>query len=98
MIVALGENDAGKMAILKAVAERRGVVDEEKLKRLASGDASDDGRLRVSSHLRGVLCEIGLQCAIATVDIMETVETQAILIGNEEWNDLELRLLWIWEL
>ena len=29
LIVALGGNDAGKMAILKAVAERHGVVDKE---------------------------------------------------------------------
>ena len=85
MIVALGENDAGKMVILKAVAERRGVFGKEEFRRLASGEASDEERLlRDPGHLRGPLCEIGLHCAIAPVNAMETVETQAILIANED--------------
>ena len=37
----------------------------------------------------GALCAIGLHCAIAPINVMETVETQAILIANEDWNDLE---------
>ena len=45
--VALGENDAGKMAILKAVAERHGAAGKEELRRLASGEASDEERLHV---------------------------------------------------
>ena len=32
--------------------------------------------------------EIGLHCAIAPVNVMEIVETQAILMAIEEWNDL----------
>ena len=72
LIVALGGNDAGKMAIQKAVAERHGVVDEEKLKTLALDEASLEERLRIPSHLRGALCEIVLHCAIAPINAMET--------------------------
>ena len=84
LIEALGENDAGKMAILKAVSERHGVVDKEKLRRLASDEASDGERLHIPGHLRGALCEIGLHCAIAPVNVKETVETQVLLIANED--------------
>ena len=92
LIVALGENEAGKMAILKAIAERHGVVDKEALRKLASGEDSDEERLRVPGHLRGAMCEIGLHCAIAPINVMETPETKAILMANEEWNDLEFEV------
>ena len=39
LIGALGENDVGKMAILKAVAERHDVFGTEALRMLASGEA-----------------------------------------------------------
>ena len=90
--MARGENDAGKMAILKAVAERHSVVGMEKLRGLASGEAPDEERLCVLSHLRGALCDIGLHCAIVPINVMETVETQAIFIANEDWNDLEFEV------
>ena len=79
------------MAILKAVAERRGVVDEKKLGRLVSGEPLPEERLSAPSHLRA-LVEIGLYCAIAPVNVMETIETQAILMANEDWNDLEFEV------
>ena len=92
LIVARGENDAGKMAILKAVAEHHGVIEDKMTERLASGRALPEELLRVPSHLRAVLCEIGLHCAIALVNVIETVETKAILMASEEWNDLELEV------
>ena len=51
LIVALGENEAGKIATLKAIAERRGVVDKEVPRKLAFGEASDEERLHVPAHL-----------------------------------------------
>ena len=97
LTVALGENDVGKMAILKAVAECHGVVDEKKLKRLASGESSPEERLRVPSHLRGALCEIGLHGAIAPINVMETVETQRSAWPTRSGTISSLRLLWIRE-
>ena len=38
------------------------------------------------------MCEIGLHCAIAPINVMETLETQAILMANEDWNDLEFEV------
>ena len=38
------------------------------------------------------MCEIGLHCAMAPINVMETLETQAILMANEEWNDLEFEV------
>ena len=43
------------------------------------------------------MCEIGLHCGIAPVNATETVETQAILMANEDWNDLDFELRWIQE-
>ena len=37
--MALGDSESGKMAILKAIAERHGVADDETLRKLASGEA-----------------------------------------------------------
>ena len=58
------------MAKLKAVAERHGVFDKEALRKLASGEASDEKLRRVPGHLRGAMCEIGLHCAIAPINVM----------------------------
>ena len=60
--------------------------------RLASGEALTQERLRLPSRLRGALCEISWHCVIAPVNVMETVETQAILMANEEWNDLDFEV------
>ena len=38
------------------------------------------------------MCEIGLHCAMAPINVMETLETQAILMAQEEWNDLEFEV------
>ena len=51
LIVALGENDSGKMAILKAVAKRHSISDEKELERLVSGKILLEDRLRVPTHL-----------------------------------------------
>ena len=80
------------MAILKAIAESHGVVDDETLRKLASGEAPDSDRLHVPGHLRVAMCEIGLHCAMAPINVMETLDTQAILMVQEEWNDLEFEV------
>ena len=68
-----GGDEAGKMAIRKAIAERHGVIDKEAPRKLASGEVSDEERPRVPGHLRGAMCEIGLHCAIAPINVMETL-------------------------
>ena len=40
--------------------------------------------------------EISLHCAIAPVNVMEAVETQAFFIASADWSDLEF-LTWIQE-
>ena len=74
------------------IAKRHGIVDDETLKKLASGEAPDSDRLHVPGHLRVAMCEIGLHCAMAPINVMETLETQAILMAQEEWNDLEFEV------
>ena len=66
LIVALGEDDSGRRAILRAIAENQGITFERELDRLA--DVSADERLLVPANSQGALCEIGLQGALAPIN------------------------------
>jgi len=95
LIVALGENDKGRMAILKAVAERQGIVGETALQELISGRAKPEDRLRVPSHLRVAMCEIGLHEALLPINVITTVEKDGgspLLIADEAWTDIEFEV------
>ena len=48
LIVALSEDDPGRRAILRTIAEKQGITSEHELDRLADGSA--DERLRVPAH------------------------------------------------
>ena len=76
LIVALRDNSSSCQAILRAVAEKQGIVSERELDRLAVGSA--DEKLRVPAHLRGALCEIGLQCALAPSSLFEIKEEHVL--------------------
>ena len=94
LIVALGENDEGRMAILRAVAERQGIVGEKALQRLIGGKARPEERLKVPSHLRSALCEIGLHEALVPINVITTVERDgaSILVADEAWSDIEFEV------
>ena len=65
LIETLGKCGSGRRAIVKAIAERQGIVDEDQLEGLYAG--SSDVKLRVPTHLRLVLREIGLGNVLAEV-------------------------------
>ena len=94
LIVALGEGGEGRMAILKAVAERQGVVGEKALQRLVSGKARPDERLRVPGHLRSAMCEIGLHEALVPMNVITVLEKEgdSLLLADEAWSDLEVEV------
>ena len=81
LIVALGEDDSGRRAILQAIAAKQGIVSEHELDRLAEYFA--DEMLRVLAHLRGALCEIGLQGTLAPINLFEIKEEDLLLFGLE---------------
>ena len=82
------------MAILKAVAERQGIVGSEELEKLISGNARPEDRLKVPSHLRGAMCEIGLHQAIVPINVITTIEKDgaSLLVADESWTDLEFEV------
>ena len=93
LIVALGENDGGKMAILRAIAERQGVTEESALQKLVSGRAHPDERLKVPSHLRGALCEIGLHEALVPINIITVADDDVpLLVAEEAWSDIDFEV------
>jgi hypothetical protein len=95
LIVALGENDKGRMAILKAVAERQGIEEETALQDLISGRAKPEDRLRVPGHLRVAMCKIGLHEALLPINVITTVEQDgagSLLIADEAWTDIEFEV------
>ena len=90
LINTLGESGAGKRAVLKAIAERQGVVDPDELEKLYEGKS--DVKLHVPQNLRMAMSEIGLGNALAPVNLITTRDTQPIFVNEEAWNDLEFEV------
>ena len=87
----LGQSGAGRRAIIKAVAERQGVVDEDALEEMYAGKS--DIKLKVSLALREAMCSIGLGSALAApVNMLTTRDGDSILVSGKTWNS---RSLWI---
>ena len=90
LIGALGESGAGRRAILRAVAERQGIVDADEVEDLLHGRGEQ--RLQVPPGLREALHSVGLGHALAPVNILTATEGSSILINNDAWEDLEFEV------
>ena len=90
LIETLGKCGSGRRAIVKAIAERQGIIDEDQLESLYAG--SSDVKLKVPSHLRPVLREIGLGSVLAEVNILTSSDPQEILVNTAVWEDLEFEV------
>ena len=89
LIVALGSAKSGKLAILKAVAERLGIVDEDEMHKMMEG--TSDTKLQVPHELRPALETIGLGRSLAPINLFEILEQEQIL-NIETWQDLEFEV------
>ena len=92
LIAAMGENDSGRRAVLRAIAERQGISADHDLDMLANGEAPSDMLLRVPAHLRGPLQDIGLESALAPTSLFEVREKEGILLAGDVWSDLEFEV------
>ena len=89
MIDTLGKFGAGRRAVLKALAERAGVVDEDELERLYAGKS----RLKdVPRSMRSALVGIGLGDVLPPINVLTVREPAQILAATEEWRDLEFEV------
>ena len=75
LIGVLGEKDAGRTAILKALVGKRGLSPEYDIERLLDG--SSDRKLQVPAYVRGTLSDIGLATALAPLTILEVVRERS---------------------
>ena len=82
--VTFGEDDSECRVVLRAIAEKQGITSEHELDRLADG--SPDERLRVPAHLRGALGKLGLQGALAPLNLFEIKEEDPILLAGQTWS------------
>ena len=90
MIEALGKHGSGKRAVVKALAARQGIVDEDQLELLYSG--SPGVKLKVPSLLRQALEKVGLGNVLAPVNILTVAGPAEILVNTAVWEDIELEV------
>ena len=90
LIIALGNNGAGRRAILQAVAKQQGITGEDDLERLYSGGSSV--KLKAPRHIRQAMIDVGLESALATVHMMIFAEPEQILLSDEAWKDIEFEV------
>ena len=80
LIAVLGEKDAGRRAILKALAGKQGFSYEIDVERLLDG--SSRRKLQVPAYMRGTLADIGLAPALAPLNIFDCCRRGAIADGG----------------
>ena len=91
-INALGESGAGRRAILRAIATRQGIDDEDEIEDIFRG--MSERKLDAPPGLREALGCIGLCQVLAPVNLMMTREKESILTAtNEAWEDLEFEVV-----
>ena len=90
IIACLGETNSGRRAVIKAVAERQGIVDPDELEQMYAGNSSS--KLRVPQALRGTLQEIGLGDLLSPVNLVTVKETTEVLVNEEAWRDIEFEV------
>ena len=90
LITALGNNGAGRRAIIKAVAGQQGTVEEDELERLYSGKS--EVKPKAPRYVRQAMIDVGLEAALAPVNVLTFAEPEQILLSDEAWKDLEFEV------
>ena len=88
LIVALGSLKSGKKTILKAVAERLGITDDEEIQSMVEGKS--ETKLRVPRDLRSALVGVGLGPSLEPLNLFDVIEKDQILAAD--WSDLEFEV------
>ena len=90
MIEALGKHGSGRRAVVKALAARQGIVDEDQLELLYSG--APGVKLKVPYLLRQTLEKVGLGNVLAPVNILTVADPAEILVNTAVWEDVEFEV------
>ena len=86
----LGGSGEGRRAIIRAVAERQGITDEDIIEELYGGQS--DVKLRVPLEMRTTMIEAGLANVIAPVNLVTVSETAEVLTAGDAWQDIEFEV------
>ena len=91
LINALGESGAGRRAILRPVATRQDINDEDEIEDIFHGRS--ERKLHAPPGLREALGSIALGQTLVLINLMMTREKDSILAPtNETWEDLEFEV------
>ena len=91
LINALGENGAGRRAVLTAVAAKQGIDNSDDIEDLLH-DRSDR-KIEVPIGLRTAFQEIGLGHTLAPLHLITSVEQDAVLMASSDmWEDIEFEV------
>ena len=91
IISALGDNSAGRRAVLRAVAKLPGFEDEDAVEDMLHGRS--DQKIEVPSSLRGAFNEIGLAHVMAPVNLtMVTEKGNQVLMSSEASEVIEFEV------
>ena len=90
LITVLGNNGAGRRAILQAVAKQQGITGEDDLEELYSGKSSV--KLNAPRYIRQAMIDVGLESVLAPVHVLTFAEPEHILLSDENWKDLQFEV------
>ena len=90
LITVLGNNGAGRRAILQAVAKQQGITGEDDLEELYSGKSSV--KLKAPRYIRQAMIDVGLESVLAPVHVLTFAEPENILLSDENWKDIEFEV------
>ena len=91
LISALGENGAGRRAVLTAVASRQGIEDGDDIEDLLHGRS--DKKIHIPDGLRIAFQDIGLGHTLAPINLITSIEKEAVLMAeNGKWEDIEFEV------
>ena len=90
VIDTLGKHGSGRRAIVRAIAEKQGIVDEDQLQLLYSG--SPGIKLKVPNALRQTLENAGFGDVLAPVNIITSADPAEILVNTAVWEDIEFEV------
>ena len=76
--------------MIRAIAERQGIVDPAMLEDLYNGRV--EGTLRVPRELRDTLRDIGIGKLLSPVNLITVTETAEILVNSDSWKDIEFEV------
>jgi hypothetical protein len=93
LITVLGNNGAGRRAILQAVAKQQGITGEDDLEELYSGKSSV--KLKAPRYIRQAMIDVGLESVLAPVHVLTFAEPEQNYSATSHGKTLSLRLPWI---